>query len=932
MHSIVALDLETTGLDPSTDAIIEIGAVRFNGSRVEEEWSTLINPNRPISSFITQLTGISNDMVRNAPPIQAVIQEFADFVGDAPILGQNIPFDLSFLNRYHILLDNESIDTYEMASVLLPSAGRYNLSALGQRLGIILPGNAHRALYDAQLTRAVFLALFEKAVELPTDLLAEFVRLSDPFPWGASWAFRFALETHLKEPIRSRQAKTVFNGPLFVDQDQSLPLLSPQDPIIPLNVDEIVSTLEYGGPFSRYFNSFEQRPEQIEMIRAIATAISESQHLMVEAGTGTGKSFAYLIPAAIWAMQNDLRVVISTNTINLQDQLINKDVPDLNDALGINLRATVLKGRSNYLCPHRLELLRRRGTESPEEMRVLAKILTWLYHGGSGDRNEINLNGPVENDIWRRISAENEGCKGEICYTKMGGICPFYQAKQSAQSAHIIIVNHALLLADVATGNRVLPEYDYLIVDEAHHLESATTNSLSYRATQNDLTRMLRELGGMSSGVLGHQLRLLHDILSPADYAAYHQVVSRATDLAFRLDHDFKNFFLVLSSFLEEQRDGRPVSAYGQQERILPATRTQPAWTDVEINWDSVGDTLKLLLNLLQEIYKSVANLEGIYSEELEEAQGNLSNLFRRFSEIETNLSSFVTDPDPDKIYWVEIRPNGYQLALYIAPLHIGPLMEKYLWHEKSSVILTSATLTANGEFDYLRNRLFAVDADELALGSPFDYETSTLLYIPNDTPEPSAGSSYQRAVEKTIVRLSKATGGKMLVLFTSYSQLKKTSQAISPHLADQGITVYEQGEGASPNTLLEIFRESERAVLLGTRAFWEGVDIPGEALSVLVIVKLPFDVPSDPIVAARSETFEDPFHEYNLPEAILRFRQGFGRLIRTQNDRGVVAVLDRRVLTKRYGRAFLESLPQCTVKIKSADDLPREAARWLNL
>ena len=932
MHAIVALDLETTGLDPSSDAIIEIGAVRFNGNRVEEEWSTLVNPNRPISPFITQLTGISNDMVRNAPSVQAVIQEFADFVGDAPILGQNIAFDLSFLNRHHILLDNDIIDTYELASVLLPSAGRYNLSALGQSLGIILPGDAHRALYDAQLTRIVFLNLFEKALNLPTDLLAEFVRLSDPLPWGASWAFRLALETHLKENIRSRQEKTVLTGPLFVDQDQSFPRLSPRDPLLPLDIEEIASIIEYGGPFSKYFNNFEQRPEQIEMIRAIAAAISEGRHLMVEAGTGTGKSFAYLIPAAIWAIQNELRVVISTNTINLQDQLIHKDVPDLNKALGLNLRATVLKGRSNYLCPHRLELLRQRGVESPEEMRVLAKVLVWLYQGGNGDRNEINLNGPVENDIWRRLSAENEGCKGEVCYTRMGGICPFYQAKQAAQSSHILIVNHALLLADVATGNRVLPEYDYLIVDEAHHLESATTNSLSYRATQNDLTRMLRELGGLSSGVLGHQLRLLHDILPPSDYAAYHQTISRATDLAFRLEHDFKNFFSVLSAFLEEQREGRPVSAYGQQERILSATRTQPAWTAVEINWDLVSDSLRLLLNLLQEIYKSVAGLEGAYSEDLEDSQGNLSNLYRRFSEVEANISSFVTDPNPDSIYWVEIRPNGYQLALYIAPLHIGPLMEKYLWHEKSSVILTSATLTANGEFDYLRNRLYAVDAEELALGSPFDYETSTLLYIPDNIPEPGGGASYQRMVENTILRLGKVTGGRMLALFTSYSQLKKTSQAISSSLADQGITVYEQGEGASPNTLLEIFRESERAVLLGTRSFWEGVDIPGEALSVLVIVKLPFDVPSDPIVAARSETFDDPFHEYNLPEAILRFRQGFGRLIRTQNDRGIVVVLDRRILTKRYGRAFLESLPQCTVKIKNVEDLPREAARWLNL
>jgi DNA polymerase-3 subunit epsilon/ATP-dependent DNA helicase DinG len=258
--------------------------------------------------------------------------------------------------------------------------------------------------------------------------------------------------------------------------------------------------------------------------------------------------------------------------------------------------------------------------------------------------------------------------------------------------------------------------------------------------------------------------------------------------------------------------------------------------------------------------------------------------------------------------------------------------MQRYLWNEKSSVILTSATLTAAGEFDYLRGRLCAEEADELALGSPFDYESAALLYIVNDIPEPSDRHGHQKAVESALIRLCRATAGRTLALFTSYDQLRRTSQAIAPILAKHDIIVYEQGEGASPHSLLETFRTSERAVLLGTRAFWEGVDVPGEALSVLVIVKLPFDVPSDPIIAARAETFEDPFYQFSLPEAILRFRQGFGRLIRTQSDRGVVAILDKRVLTKRYGRLFLDSLPPCTVQVGPLANLPQMAAQWLNL
>jgi DNA polymerase-3 subunit epsilon/ATP-dependent DNA helicase DinG len=258
--------------------------------------------------------------------------------------------------------------------------------------------------------------------------------------------------------------------------------------------------------------------------------------------------------------------------------------------------------------------------------------------------------------------------------------------------------------------------------------------------------------------------------------------------------------------------------------------------------------------------------------------------------------------------------------------------MERHLWHEKAAVILTSATLTAAGEFDYLRDRLQAVDAYELALGSPFDYENATLLYLANDIPEPNNRHEYQRGINESLIHLCRSTGGRALVLFTSYTQLRAASQAISPILVEDGILVYEQGEGASSSTLLDSFRTAEKAVLLGTRAFWEGVDVPGEALSVLVITKLPFDVPSDPIIASRAETFEDPFYQFSLPEAILRFRQGFGRLIRTQSDRGVVAILDSRVLNKRYGRVFIESLPTCTLKIGPLSALPRAAENWLNL
>ena len=930
MTTIVALDLETTGLDPRSDSITEIGAVKFNQRRVEAEWSSLINPGKAIPKEITLLTGITNEMVRNAPHLHDVLHEFSDFVGDAPVLGHNIPFDLSFLQPKGILRDNPVLDTYELAAILLPRASRYNLGALCLQLGL-LQNASHRALDDARATHALFTELFKKAQSLPLPLIADFARLGEPLEWGAWWVMSEILKDHAYQAVDQSASDLIMACfQKIAGKWQSEPL-EPLGETIPLDPEEVASLFEHGGPFAKKFETYELRSQQIDMLRAVTEALSHEQHLMIEAGTGTGKSFAYLAPAALWALQNQKRVVISTNTINLQEQLIQKDIPEIIETLNVtDLCAAVLKGRGNYVCPRRFEAMRFRSPSNVDEMRILAKVMVWMAEGGSGDLSQINLNGPIERQVWRRLSADNEGCRSETCLGRMGGVCPSFQAKMAAQTAHLLIVNHALLLADVATGSRVLPEYEYLIVDEAHHLESATTNALSVRITEPDVSRLLRELGGSSSGLLGHILAEIKIGLRPSDFAGFQKAIKRATDLAFRLEHDFRQLFEIIALFLEAQRGGEPVGQYGQQVRITPALRTQPDWGDVEIIWEQTNETLKLLLNLLEQIHHSIGNLDTILPEELEDAQSELGNLSIRILEWETHLNAFVNHPDEYFIYWVDLSSRGSRIALQIAPLHIGSLMERHLWHQKTSVILTSATLTTHGSFDYIRDRLFAADADEIVLGSPFDYESSTLLYIADNIPEPSDYRNFQRSVEQTLVHLSKAVGGQLMALFTSYAQLRQTARAITPLLLEHEIRVYEQGSGASANSLLDAFKSDERSILLGTRSFWEGVDIPGEKLSVLVIVKLPFDVPSDPIIAARSESFDDPFSEYTLPEAILRFRQGFGRLIRSKTDIGAVIVLDRRILTKRYGRMFIESLPECNVQVGPLANISKSVTRWL--
>jgi len=923
MTTLVAFDLETTGLNPKTDKIIEIGAVRFNEKRVEDEFTMLINPGRSIPPFITQLTGISNEMVRGAANIHDVLGEFEAFVGDAPVIGHNVQFDLGFMKPHNLLHYNTPIDTYELAAVLLPSAGRYKLGALSSLLGIPL-SNAHRALDDAKATQGIFARLYEMAENLPLELIAEIVHQGEPLEWDANWVFQQILQARAKEGIKSA------HKPLFEirTKEKYAPLQPVSEPIM-LDPEEASSVLEHGGAFSNYFEHYEYRPEQVEMLQVVADAFSNSRHFLIEAGTGVGKSFAYLVPAAMWAIQNNTRVVISTNTINLQDQLIKKDIPNLAAALDIDLRASVMKGRGNYLCPRLLGILRRRGPRNKEEMRVLAKILVWLLENKSGDRAEINLTGPEERAIWRRVSAEDDNCTTETCMKHTGGACPFQQAKQASESAHVLIVNHALLLADIASGSRVLPEYEYLIVDEAHHLENATTSALSFRITPSETNRLMRELGGSNSGALGALLAEASQNLRPSDQALLTQKVKRATDLAFRVQEQVRVFFNTIGEFAEYQRSGKGNDNYAWQERIVPSTRTLPVWEDVEATWYDTHETLKLLKNLLKELHQASAELYADGADTLEDAMGSLSNVARRLLEMETNLDGMIMEPAPETVYWVEIHPKYNKLTLQAAPLHVGELITKHIWHKKESVILTSATLTTHGTFDYMKNALGAIDAETLALGSPFDYEESTLLFIPSDIPEPNQ-NGYAQAVERSLVQLGRATGGRLLSLFTSYAQLKRTSQAISGPLGESGIVVFEQGEGASPNALLESFKATEQAVLLGTRSFWEGVDIPGDDLSVVTIAKIPFGVPSDPLIAARSELYENAFHQYYLPEAILQFRQGFGRLIRSAQDRGVVVIFDRRVQTKQYGRLFIESLPQCTTKVAPLHELAEVAGQWL--
>jgi len=935
-RTYVSLDLETTGLDADRDAIIEVGAVKFRGDEVLGTHTTFVNPGRRIPLEITELTGIRDDDVAGAPGLHDVLSRLARFVGPSPIVGHSIGFDLSFLRRHSQLLDNELLDTFELASVLIPHAERYSLVALAKMMGIKMK-QAHRALDDAQATHRLFRILLRRAAGLPPRVLKELVGHGERARWAAVGFFRDALEEAARHPPERRtrpRPGTAPEGPLFAAAEKARPL-QPAAERTPLDVDELAALLEEGGGFDTHFPDYEYRPQQVAMLRGVARALNRGEHLMVEAPTGVGKSLAYLIPAVHWAVQNGERVVVSTNTINLQEQLYHKDLPDLAHALPFEFRAAVLKGRSHYLCPARLQALRRRGPNSPDEARVLAKVLVWLPETSDGDGDELFLPNPIERAVWWQLSADHEGCDLERCRRFHEGTCYFYRARHVAESAHLVIVNHALLLADVAVQNRALPEYEYLIVDEAHHLEAATTNGLSFETERAHLRRLLSETGQVSqsgrvTGLLAEVIGRCQKARLPRDFMEQVEFFAGKVGLAAeRATRQLHVFFDRLEEFVEEQKEGRR-SQYAFRLRITSGLRVQPAWEGVEIAWDDANAPLAATVDGLERLAGGLDDLAAFDVPDAEDLQAQILGVARRLGETRRQVHQMITQDSSSLIYWLESDPSRERLSLHAAPLHVGPLVEEHLFHKKESVVLTSATLRTSGTFDFLRERLNGWEADELAVGSPFDYKSSTLVYLVDDIPEPGK-PGYQRAVEQGMAALFRATEGRALALFTSYSQLRATLRAIRAPLAQAGITVQAQGQGVSRAQLLENFRAGERKVLLGTRSFWEGVDVPGEALSCLAIAKLPFSVPSDPVFAARAETFDQPFFEYAVPETILRFLQGFGRLIRTRTDRGVVAVFDRRLLTKSYGQLFIESLPDPTVRRGSLALLPRVAAEWLS-
>ena len=881
------MDLETTGFDPEADRIIEIGAVRVrltaDGIESGERFSTFVDPGRDVGSTITRLTGIRDHDLVGAPSVVDAVARFAAFAGSATLVGHNVGFDLGFLERNGFAPGAARLDTADLASMLLPETPSYALQRLAADDGIV-PEAAHRALDDALTCAAVLAGLAAKARALRPEILAEAGSYAAALGSATVQFFEDALAESLKHGWES----PTLSAPATdrrVRPGAALP--PPAEP----HATAAAAAFSEGGPLAA-IDGYEDRPEQRQLAIEIERTFATGGVLVAEAGTGVGKSVAYSLPAIGRVLAGE-RVIVSTHTLPLQDQLVRKDLPALQAALGTDVRVAVLKGRSNYLCPRRWQLFRTQ-VATREEARLAVKTLIWRATTTTGDRAELNLLGG-ESGLWGRISADDETCTGRRCATTRGG-CYLERARSAAADAGIVVVNHALLLHDARGGGNLLPDAEHVVVDEAHHLEDVASDAFGFKLetwrTRRDLDRIARSPLVVSA--------LRSDDPARVDAAQLlRSEVARAGALA-------GEAFAALGTLLPQGID---------RCRITTGLRAgDERWLSIELAAERFADVLGGIRGAGDRLATRGGDLD-----DLSEHDSAMKELIGELGAIEHGIHQ----PRPGEIAWVARDGDG--IGLHVAPAHVGGAIRRTIVDRHRSVILTSATLGVAGSMAFTMDRLGVGDlAGTLRVGSPFDHANQSLLIIPSDIALPHDGQ-FPTEAAAIVADVARALNGTTLVLFTSHSAMREVGAQLAG-LEDSGIAVLTQGIDGSRRAILERFAAGG-SVLLGTQSFWEGVDLPGDQLRCVIIAKLPFPVPDDPLIQGRSERYDDPFREYQLPLAALRLRQGYGRLIRTKTDRGAVVLLDRRVILQEYGPTFLASLPAVRVRRIGSEGIAQRVA-----
>ena len=923
----VAIDLETTGLDPVDDEIIELAAVRFMNGREIDRFSTLVRTSAHIPLRIQRLTGITQALLDEAPPLHTALESLRTFCSSFLIVGYYVSFDMAFLRQKRPDLFAtgriESYDCLELARLALPTLNNHRLSTVCKALDIM--AGEHRALGDARACGQVFPRLLGKLSAFPRHVLTEIADIMRPTQWP------------LEGIVDALARQATSPSPRPAPQEPAGDITDPDGDYEWLDQDKVACLLAEDSAMAQLLAGFEERSQQQQMLALVTEAFNEGKLLMVEAGTGTGKSLAYLAPAASWALQQQSRVVISTHTINLQQQLLDKDIPLLEKALGNDIRAVVVKGKRNYICLRRWHELRRSSPQlmDEQEARWQARLVAWMAMTVTGDVTELNLQAK-ERVWWGHIAADGDACASMHCSHR--DKCFLQALRRRAQAAHLLVVNHSLVMSDLSTQNRVLPRYDHIIFDEAHHLEGVASEHLSARASRDAFHGIYERLVDSRRGAVG-RLRSAMAKEGLGDEEAFLALGQLSQDMVGKADAVFAQLML----WLDEH--GQKEDSYARVLWLKPqAMVDSPAFLALSSKVEALTDTVERLeRNAL-----ALRDQALLARAPVQEAQLEVARWAREAQELSQPLVRLVERDEDNTVFWLEEKRERREgrtpdIALVAAPIWVDELLYDELFSRLRSVVLTSATLTIDGSFTHSLERLglSSLPSSDLiyeSIPSPFRFHQQVLLGVPTALPIPRGKNTlaFEEALNGFLGDLLTITQGRTLILFTSHRMLRQAFHHLEEPMAQEDICLLAQGLSGSRSRLLEEFRASDRTVLMGTSSFWEGIDVPGPMLSCVVLVKLPFSPPNSPLLAARTEQLRvqgrSPFAELILPEAIMRVKQGFGRLIRSSTDRGVVLILDGRVLEdgSNYGSKFMNSLPGPCLKTGDNAEVLEGVREWL--
>lgn len=942
------LDFETTG-NQSSDEIIQVGlAIIDHDSTISQVYSSYVNPGISIPPFITGLTGITDQDVESAPSIDEVMMEMVPLLDDVVLVGHNVAFDFNFLQQAldrcgYLPFTGRILDTMDFLKICFPSLGSYQLGLVSSEFGLS-HDRPHQADSDALATALIFLKCLDELAELP---LITIQRLTDLFAAEDSdmgWFFDALLQERESRAVQTDEAGYVYYRQFAMQNEDWLDILPARhdlsdNPLEHVDFEQFLQQVELN--LKDKFPHYEEREAQQIMLRNVLKAFEEDKHLLVEAGTGTGKSLGYLLPSIYSSVKTGEKVMVSTHTINLQEQLRERDVPLLTEVIPFPFRVAVFKGRQHYLCLRKFEnKLNRRDFASPkEDVITAAQMIVWLTQSTSGDDEELNLG--RGGDFWETVASESDSCLGRSCpwFRK----CFYHKAKHEAGVSDVVITNHSKLFTDIQAGHQLLPGYERLVVDEAHHLEDVAGKHLGlhmkYFTIVHTLTRLFKD---SRTGQLPN-LRAALASSGAEKGPGWVETIDSLYPALLEVKESWDKLSELLFGLMTERSDAAPGEPGQFVKRLLPASRPE-LWEQLAMLENQIHVSVSEVLRKGERVLGEIREEQEDYG--VEGLLTDIGGLLKDLGSERDSLRFFMKLESEDTVYWLEA--NGHfrskSLQMFAVPIEVSEQLKAYFFDKKKSVVLTSATLTVDKSFQYMIEQLGLQEASDQErlltsiLPSPFKYREQALLVIPRDFPsvKGSVGDTYfVNTLVESLAESAMATQGRMLVLFTSYRMLKQVYDPLKERLAAYNITVIGQGmDSGSRTKLTRRFQSKDASVLLGTSSFWEGVDIPGEALTSLAIVRLPFQPPNHPLVEAKSERLQrqkkNPFTKLSVPQAVIRFKQGFGRLVRSSRDKGIVIVYDTRILDSYYGKYFLYSLPGPKMEHMPLSQMVPRITEWL--